>query len=149
MTRKYEIVYIFDSALEESVINQVLDTLHELLKTTSAPEPVTALSHWGKRTLAYEVEGKPIGYYAVARLDTEPAALTEFERRIKLEERILRYLIVVDEGFKPLMTPAETAALAAEAAADSDRPRPAKSETDEKPSEPDAKPAAAATAEGE
>ena len=142
MTRKYEIVYIFDSALEESVINQVLETLHELLKTPSAPEPVTATSHWGKRTLAYEVEGKAIGYYVVVRFDTEPAVLTEFERRIKLEERILRYLIVVDEGFKPLMTPGEAAALAAETASDGDLPRPAKSDTD-------AKPAVAAVKEGE
>ena len=117
MTRKYEIVYILDSALEESAIDQILDTLHELLKTPNSPKPVTASSHWGKRTLAYEVEGKSVGYYVVARVDTEPSALTEFERRLKLEDRILRHLIVVDDGFKPLMSPAEAEAVATAAAA--------------------------------
>ncbi len=125
MTRKYEIVYILDSALEESAIDQILDTQHELLKTPNSPEPVTALSHWGKRTLAYEVEGKSVGYYVVARVDTEPSALTEFERRLKLEDRILRHLIVVDDGFKPLMSPAEADAAAAAAAAEASAEKPA------------------------
>jgi small subunit ribosomal protein S6 len=135
MMRKYEIVYIFDSALEESEIDQILDTQHELLKTPSSPEPVTATSHWGKRTLAYEVKSKSVGYYVVARLETEPSALTEFERRIKLEDRILRYLIVVDEGFKPLLSPAEAEA-ASEASAD-------------RPVDAEAKPAAAVVKEDE
>ena len=107
MTRKYEIVYILDSALEESQINEVLDTLHELLKTPDTPEPVTDSTHWGKRTLAYEIAGKAIGYYVIARFETVPTALTEFERRLKLEDRILRYLLVVDEGLKPLTVPSE------------------------------------------
>ncbi len=109
MTRKYEIVYIFDSALEEAQINEVLDTLHDLLKTPESPNPVTATSHWGKRSMAYEINGKAIGYYVVARIDTRPDALTEFERRLKLEDQVLRHLIVVDEGFKPLPTPADDA----------------------------------------
>ena len=142
MTRKYEIVYIFDSALEESEIDQILGTLHELLKTPSSPEPVTQTSHWGKRTLAYEVKGKSIGYYVVARLDIEPSTLTEFERRIKLEDRILRYLIVVDEGFKPLLSPAEAEA-ASEVSAE--KPHAAKA----KPDDAEAKPAAAGAKEGE
>jgi len=145
MTRKYEIVYIFDSALEESEIDQILDTLHQVLETPSSPQPVTATSHWGKRTLAYEVKGKPVGYYVVARLDTEPSALTEFERRIKLEARVLRYLIVVDEGFKPLLTPAEAdAAAAAAAQANTDRPAAAEAKpaaAEAKPADAEAKPA--------
>jgi len=151
MTRQYEIVYIFDSALEESEIDQILDTLHQVLETPSSPQPVTATSHWGKRTLAYEVKGKPVGYYVVARLDTEPSALTEFERRIKLEARVLRYLIVVDEGFKPLLTPAEAdAAAAAAAQANTDRPAAAEAkpaDAEAKPAEAEAKPAAAGAKE--
>ena len=122
MTRKYEIVYIFDSALEESQINETLEPLHELLKTPDAPTPVTASSHWGKRTLAYEVAGKSVGYYVIVRFETDPTTLTEFERPLTLEARILRYLIVVEEGLKPLVDPSEAEAQAAEARPGENKP---------------------------
>ena len=82
------------------------------------------------------------GYYVVARLDIEPSTLTEFERRIKLEDRILRYLIVVDEGFKPLLSPAEAEA-ASEVSAE--KPHAAKAKSDDA----EAKPAAAVAKENE
>ncbi len=151
MTRKYEIVYIFDSALEESQITEILEPLHELLKAPDAPTPVTASSHWGKRTLAYEVAGKSVGYYVVVRFDTDPTVLTEFERRLKLEERILRYLIVIDEGLKPLIDPSEAEAQASDAKpgeTTTGEPKPAETRTAEAtPTEP--KTAEATTTTGE
>ena len=101
MTRKYEVVYIFDSALEEEQINGTLERFHELLKSDERPEPVTAVNYWGKRTLAYPIRGKEAGYYVVTELESRPDQLAEFERALKLEESIMRYLIVVNEGEAP------------------------------------------------
>lgn len=98
MTRQYEIVYILDSALEETQVNEHLDRFHGLLKTAEKPEPITAVSHWGKRTLAYPIRKKEVGYYVVAQFETDPAQLPEFERAIKLDEQVLRHLIVLNEG---------------------------------------------------
>lgn len=98
MSRPYEAVYIFDSALDESQINERLERFHALLKTPDRPEPVTTISHWGKRTLAYPVEGKEVGYYVVAQFETDPSTLSEYERLIKLDEQVLRQLIVVNDG---------------------------------------------------
>ena len=89
MSRQYEIVYIFDSALEETQVNEHLERFHALLKAPEFPTPVTSVSHWGKRQLAYAIKGKELGHYAVAQFETDPKLLQEFERAIKLEDTVL------------------------------------------------------------
>jgi hypothetical protein len=54
MTRQYEVVYIFDSALEETAINERLTRFHSLIQKEGIEPP--QVSHWGKRTLAYPVK---------------------------------------------------------------------------------------------
>lgn len=98
MARKYEVVYIFDSALEETQVNEYLERFHELLKSPDFPDPVSNLSHWGKRTLAYPIKNRELGYYVVAQFETDSGLLDEFERILKLEESVLRHLIVINEG---------------------------------------------------
>lgn len=115
MTRPYEIVYIFDSALEEAQINEKLERFHTQLKTAEAPEPITAISHWGKRTLAFPIKKKEVGHYVVAQFETQPELLGEFERLLKLEESLLRHLIVVNDGLQ-----VQPAAAAAERTGESD-----------------------------
>ena len=55
MTRRYETVYIFDSALEEPAINEKLERFHALI-TRGGTGALTNVAHWGKRTLAYPVK---------------------------------------------------------------------------------------------
>lgn len=101
MTNRYEVVYIFDSALEEPQVNEHLEKFHALLKTAEKPEPVRQVNHWGKRQLAYTIKGREIGYYVVVQFDAEARQLAEFERLIKLDESVVRHLIVIDEGAMP------------------------------------------------
>jgi small subunit ribosomal protein S6 len=101
VSRRYEVVYIFDSALEEAQVNERLERFHALLKSPTTPEPITSANHWGKRSLAYPVRGKEIGYYVVVQFQSEPPLLPEFERAIKLDEGVVRYLVVLNEGEAP------------------------------------------------
>lgn len=100
MARQYEVVYIFDSALEEAAINERLARFHALIQQpgTEAPQ----VNHWGKRTLAYPIKKHDTGYYVVAKFDAEAGALPEFERAVKLDEGVLRFLVVVNEGAQPV-----------------------------------------------
>ncbi len=100
MTRQYEVVYIFDSALEETAINERLARFHALIQKpdTEAPQ----VSQWGKRTLSYPIKKHETGYYVVAKFDADATALPEFERAIKLDEGVLRFLVVVNEGAQPV-----------------------------------------------
>ena len=118
MTRAYEIVYIFDSALDESQIDEHLGRLHQVLQTPDNADPITGTSHWGRRTLAYQIAGKEVGHYVIVRCDAQPDGLVELERLIKLEPAILRHLIVLNEGLAPLGTPGEEADESTEAPAE-------------------------------
>jgi len=103
--RQYETVYIFDSALEEPAISERLARFHALL----GPDAQLNANHWGKRTLTYRIRRHDTGYYVVARFQAEPSLLPEYERAIKLDEGVLRFLIVQLEGELPRAMPAETA----------------------------------------
>ena len=100
MTRQYEVVYIFDSVLEEAAINERLARFHALIQVPEAEAP--QVNHWGKRSLAYPIQKHETGYHVVAKFDAEPTALPEFERAIKLDEGVMRFLVVVNEGAQPV-----------------------------------------------
>lgn len=105
VTRRYEVVYIFDPALDESAVNERLAKLHALLGDGTA----VAVNHWGKRTLAYPIRRRDSGYYVVARFEAAATLLPEFERAIKLDEGVMRFLLVLTEGEMPAPVPVETA----------------------------------------
>src|SRR3989475_5370813 len=110
MPRRYETVYIFDSALEEPQVNEKLERFHALI-TKDSKGTVGNVAHWGKRTLTYRLKKKDTGYYVVVQFETEPALLPEYERALKLDESLLRFLTVVNEGEPP--KPVEAPVIAA------------------------------------
>ena len=95
MIRPYEVVYIFDSALEDEAINQKLTQFHSLIHSEGAEAP--RLNHWGRRTLAYSIKKKPTGYYVVANFDTDAKLLPECERALRLDDAVLRFLVVLND----------------------------------------------------
>jgi small subunit ribosomal protein S6 len=96
MSRTYEAVYILDSTLEEAAVTEKLDKLHALVPQ-EGDTPI-ACDHWGKRTLAYPIAGKETGYYVIAKFNAAADQLPEYERALKLDEQVLRHLIVLDDG---------------------------------------------------
>ena len=111
MARRYETVYIFDPALEEPAISEKLERFHALL-TKDGKGTITNVAQWGKRSLAFPIKKKDSGYYVVAQYETAGALLPEYERAVKLDEGVLRFLVVVSEGLpaKPAAAPAVIAA---------------------------------------
>jgi small subunit ribosomal protein S6 len=94
--RLYEAVYIIDAALDEVAINEKLEKFHALAIRNGGE--VVAVDHWANRQLAYPVAKKKTGYYVVAQFRADTTALPEFERIIKLDESVMRYLLVLNEG---------------------------------------------------
>ena len=98
--RDYEVVYIFDSALDRSIIDQKLEHFNGFVAGDGGGE-IVAVEHWGKRQLAYPIQKHDNGYYVVVQFRTEAASLPEYERAIKLDEQVLRHLVVLSEGELP------------------------------------------------
>lgn len=95
--KNYEVVYIFDSALAEERIQEKLGKYHELLTGPGQGE-ITATDVWGRRQLAFPIKKKSAGTYVVVQFRSAEDALPEFERLLKLDEELLRYLVVQHLG---------------------------------------------------
>jgi small subunit ribosomal protein S6 len=109
VSRQYEAVYIFDSTLEDAVIQEKLAKHHVLLGATEEIK----VDHWGRRQLAYKIGRRETGYYILTRFSADPKTLPEFERALKLDDGVVRYLITLYEhelGAPPISE--EEAALA-------------------------------------
>lgn len=96
--KDYEIVYIFDSSLGEEQVTEKLDRYHALIAGGDSGGEIQAVDHWGRRQLAYPIRKKEAGYYVVVQFRTAPERLPELERVLKLDDDLLRYLIVLNEG---------------------------------------------------
>jgi small subunit ribosomal protein S6 len=94
--RLYEVVYILDPALDESAVTAKLEKLHDL--ATSLGGEISEVDHWGTRQLAYPIKKQSSGYYVVAQFTAATEALPEYERLLRLDGDIMRYLLVLNEG---------------------------------------------------
>ena len=90
--RRFE---VYAGGLE--LANEKLDRFHGLL-TGDRGGSVSAVDHWGQRQLAYPINDQTSGYYTVAHFTAPAEALPEFERLLKLDDELMRYLVVVNEG---------------------------------------------------
>jgi small subunit ribosomal protein S6 len=118
MTRQYEAVYVFDSQLEDTAINDRLGRFHALLGNAGDLQ----VNHWGRRQLAYPIKRRESGYYVVARFGVDSNVLPEYERAIKLDDGILRHLLTLYEHElgAPPMSEEELAAASRRREADED-----------------------------
>jgi small subunit ribosomal protein S6 len=86
--RHYELMVILDPDLEERTIVPSLDTFLNVVRNGGGT--VEKVDVWGRRRLAYEIDKKVEGIYAVVDLDAEPAVMKELDRQLNLNEAILR-----------------------------------------------------------
>ena len=93
--RHYEIMIILDSTLEERNVQPSLDPFLKVV--TGDGGKVDKVDIWGKRRLAYQIEKKSEGIYAVVDLTAEPATVTELDRQLNLNEAVLRTKVMRPE----------------------------------------------------
>lgn len=91
MLPTYEATYIVDPTVGEADLTTVIEKYQGQVATTAE---VLSLDNWGRRRLAYEIDGKREGTYVTMRFKAEPAVAAELERTLKLADEIIRALIV-------------------------------------------------------
>ena len=88
MTHQYELMVILTPEIDE---RQVAPTLDKFLKViTNDGGSIENVDIWGKRRLAYEIQKKTEGIYAVVNFTATSAATQELDRQLKLNEQIMR-----------------------------------------------------------
>lgn len=87
-THQYELMVIIDPAIDE---RQVVPNLDKFLKVITADGgSIDNVDVWGKRRLAYEIQKKNEGIYAVVNFTATSDATQELDRQLKLSEIIMR-----------------------------------------------------------
>jgi small subunit ribosomal protein S6 len=90
--RDYETVFILDPGLDEGQVKDEIAKVENLIAGLQGE--VVGTEAGGKRRLAYEIDGKREGYYTMISFRSQPSSLAELERAYKLNEMVLRYIIV-------------------------------------------------------
>ena len=92
----YEITYIINTSLDEAAKNELVERFDNVLKDNGAE--IIDSKDWSKRRFAYEINGYTEGMYHIVNVNAENAdAINEFDRLSKINDGILRHMIVKRE----------------------------------------------------
>ena len=90
--RQYEVLVIMDPDTEERSVQPTLEQY--LTVITKGGGTVESLDIWGRRRLAYEIQKKSEGIYAVITLQANPADVKEMDRQFSINESIMRTKVI-------------------------------------------------------
>lgn len=93
--RKYEVMVILDPDLEERTVGPSLDAFLNVIKQDGGK--VDKVDIWGRRRMAYEINRKTEGIYAVLDITSTPSAVAELDRQLNLNESVVRTKVVRPE----------------------------------------------------
>lgn len=89
---KYEIMFIVKPTIEEAEIKKIAEDMKKVLTDNKAN--VLEEKSMGQKELAYEINKFKTGYYFLYVVESEKEAVQEFDRVVRINENILRHLIV-------------------------------------------------------
>ena len=93
--KKYECAVVVAPNVGGDVLESSAKKYTEVI--TSLGGSLTELDDWGKRTLAYEIEDHREGYYHFYRFLGAKNIVDELDRQLKIDENVIRHMIVRDE----------------------------------------------------
>ena len=94
--RKYEIMYIIRPNIEDEAKKALVERFNTILTDNGAE--LTEVKEWGKRRLAYEINDFRDGYYMLLQVQSEAAAVQEFDRLANISEDIIRHMVTKVEA---------------------------------------------------
>ena len=90
--RAYELMVILDPDLEERTVAPSLDTYLNVVRNDGGT--VDNVDIWGRRRLAYDINKKSEGIYAVINMNALPEVAQELDRQLGLNEAVLRTKLI-------------------------------------------------------
>ena len=89
---KYEIMFIVRPDMEEAEIKKTADDMKKVL--TDGKATIVEEKAMGQRELAYEINKFKTGYYFLFIVESDAAAVQEFDRVVRINENLLRHIVV-------------------------------------------------------
>lgn len=94
--RDYELGFILHPDVEQADVTEAVERVSQYVTTIGGE--VASVDVWGRRALAYPIRKQQEGTYVFLQAQISPQAVGELERNLKLDEEILRYLLVRLDG---------------------------------------------------
>jgi small subunit ribosomal protein S6 len=88
VTHQYELMVILDPEIDERTVAPSLDKFLNVIRNDGGT--IDNVDIWGRRRLAYEIQKKTEGIYAVVNFTATSDATVELDRQLKLSEAVLR-----------------------------------------------------------
>ena len=93
--KKYELALVISPLLDEEALNAEKESVKALIERFDGT--VDNVDEWGKRRLAYEIKKVNEGFFSFIQFTAPATAPAEIERRMRIKENVLRYLVVAQE----------------------------------------------------
>lgn len=90
MVNHYETAFILTPVLSEIQMKEAVDKFEKLLVDNGAT--ISNREEWGLKRLAYPIQGKTTGFYALLQFDAEPTVIATLETAYRRDEKVVRFL---------------------------------------------------------
>ena len=112
---KYELMVILDPAIDERTVAPSLDKFLNVVRNGGGT--IDSVDLWGRRRLAYEINKKTEGIYAIVNMTANSADVIELDRQLKISEAVMRTKVLRADEAVFSIKPVEVPEVSAEEAA--------------------------------
>ena len=97
--RTYESIFIVHPEVVGDDQVAIIDKYKKVL--TDQGSEVLKVDNWGVRTLAYPVKKQSKGCYVLVIFDAEPTVIAEFERRMRIDDKVIKFqTVLLENGYQ-------------------------------------------------
>jgi small subunit ribosomal protein S6 len=101
-SRAYELMVLLSPELGDEALESELQRISDQITGTGSEiVSVKSTTPWGRRRLAYPIQRHQDAFYVLYSLTSQPGQLDPFERELKLNSNVLRYLLVRQDEVEP------------------------------------------------
>ena len=93
--KAYELLFIIAPSTDEEARANTMNRIQGVI--TSAEGSVDNVDEWGKRKLAYEINGLTDGDYTLVNFHADPQNVAELDRVLRINDAVVRHMIVKRE----------------------------------------------------
>lgn len=93
---KYEIMFIVKSTLDETALSNITKEVQSLINNGNSK--VIEFKDMGRKKLAYPINKEISGFYYLINAEATNEVIGEFDRKLRINENILRHLILKKES---------------------------------------------------
>ena len=94
--KNYEVMYIINESVDPEKRGELIETLSKII--TDNGGTIKKTDEWGMRDFAYRIDDMHKGYYVVTKFVAENECINEFDRLMRINPNVVRFLITRDEA---------------------------------------------------